>query len=84
MPIVNFLCLVLCLKVLIPANIPMEPPIIDIQIRAFSLTLHCLFIAFLLSINIIKNPIRFITIKYKIKLLNIRPPKVFIYLIYII
>jgi len=48
--ILNFKCLVLCLKNDIPAKAPIPPKSSDDKISAFSLILHELCIAFNLSI----------------------------------
>ena len=58
-PIINLICLVLCLKVMKPEYTPGNPPTIEIKKKYFSGILQIFFMALLLSIAAITNPAKF-------------------------
>ena len=66
-PIENLNFLVLCLKVYIPVIAPMLPPIRASINKDCSGILHFPYLAFLLSIYIVKKATKLITIRYIIK-----------------
>lgn len=68
-PIVNFICLVLCLNLYMPIYVPSEAKITERKRNVFSLIRHLLLFARYLSYPISKKDIRFITNIYIIKYL---------------
>lgn len=72
-PNLNLGFLVLCLKICIPVNIPILPPIKLRDTNVFSEILYLCFIALFLSINIIIKDKKFIIIRYDSKIF-INPP----------